>query len=195
MATKPQYTQVIDRVVVDIPEAYGMLLSRDWLVKLNGYFSTDCSHLLLPQKGKGDMLRVDRERYMKYVVTELNGPNEPVMFINSILGNYSFNVCAMETCFGEFLAETIEETPINTQLEALPCSPTDESPCNVVDNITNFVGSNSIDVTLDSIFLKLYFDGFNCLEGAGVGSILIDPQGNQHLMDRRLEFTCKNNTA
>ena len=29
MATKPQYTQVIDIVVVDIPEAYGMMLSRD----------------------------------------------------------------------------------------------------------------------------------------------------------------------
>lgn len=29
-AAKPQYTQVIDRVVVDIPDAYGILLSRDW---------------------------------------------------------------------------------------------------------------------------------------------------------------------
>ena len=48
MAAKPQYTQVIDIVVVDIPEAYGMLLSRDWLAKLNGYFSTNWSHLLLP---------------------------------------------------------------------------------------------------------------------------------------------------
>ena len=92
MATKPQYTQVINIVVVDIPEAYGMLLSRDWSAKFNEYFSTDWSHLSLPQKGKGDMLRVDRERYMKYVVTELNGANEPVMFTNSILGIYSFNV-------------------------------------------------------------------------------------------------------
>eukprot|EP00253_Pinus_taeda_P034992 PITA_34992 len=70
MAAKPQYTQVIDIVVVDIPKAYGMPLSRDWSAKLNGYFLTDWSHLLLPQKGKGDMLRVDRERYMKYVVFE-----------------------------------------------------------------------------------------------------------------------------
>lgn len=29
MTTKPQYTQVIDIVVVDIPKVYGMLLSRD----------------------------------------------------------------------------------------------------------------------------------------------------------------------
>lgn len=48
MAAKPQYTQVIDIVVIDVPEAYRMLLSRDWSAKLNGYFSTDWSHLLLP---------------------------------------------------------------------------------------------------------------------------------------------------
>jgi len=38
MAIKPQYSQVIDIVVVDIPEAYRMLLSRDYSTKLNGYF-------------------------------------------------------------------------------------------------------------------------------------------------------------
>ena len=59
MIAKPQYTQVIDIVVVDIPGGYGMLLRRDWSAKLNGYFSTNWSHLLLPQKRKGDMLRVD----------------------------------------------------------------------------------------------------------------------------------------
>ena len=66
------------------------------------------------------MVRVDQERYMKYVVKELNDRNEPVMFTNSILGNYSFNVCATKTCFGEFHAETIEENLTNTQLETPP---------------------------------------------------------------------------
>ena len=37
--------QFIDIVVADIPEAYGLLLSRDWLAKLSGYFSSDWSHL------------------------------------------------------------------------------------------------------------------------------------------------------
>jgi len=140
-ATKPLYTQIVDIVEVDIPKAYGMLLSRDWSAKLNGYSSTDWSHLLLPLKGKDDMLRVDRERYMKYAVTELNDPNEPIMFSNSILGNYSFNVCATETYFGEFHVEIIKETAINTWLEALPCSPTNEPSYNLVGDRTNFVGS------------------------------------------------------
>jgi hypothetical protein len=41
MATHLKFVQVIDIIVVDIPEAYGLLLSRYWSEKLNGYFSTD----------------------------------------------------------------------------------------------------------------------------------------------------------
>ena len=33
--------QVIDIVVADALEAYGIVLSRDWLAKLNGYFASD----------------------------------------------------------------------------------------------------------------------------------------------------------
>jgi len=109
------------------------------------------------------MLRVDCERYMKYVVTELNGPNEPVMFTNSILGNYSFNVCATETCFGKFHLETSEGTEINTWLEALPHSPTDKPPCNIIDDKTSLIGSNLVNLTLDSNFWTLYFNGSNFL--------------------------------
>ena len=43
--------QVIDVIVVEIPEAYGVILSRDWSENLNGYFATEWSHLWLPFKG------------------------------------------------------------------------------------------------------------------------------------------------
>jgi hypothetical protein len=45
LASDPRVHQVIDIVVVDIPDSYGLLLSRDWSAKLQGYFSTDWSHL------------------------------------------------------------------------------------------------------------------------------------------------------
>jgi hypothetical protein len=45
IVSNPKFHQVIDIIIVDIPEAYGMLLSRDWSEKLHGYFSTDWSHL------------------------------------------------------------------------------------------------------------------------------------------------------
>ena len=68
-----------------------MILSRDWSAKLNGYFSTDWSHLWLPYKGHPNKIKVERENYMKHTVTDLNDPNEMVMFSISILGNFSFD--------------------------------------------------------------------------------------------------------
>jgi hypothetical protein len=47
-----------------------------------------------------NQIRIDIERYMKHVVTDLNDPNEPMMFNHSILGNYSF-----EMFFGNFTTE------------------------------------------------------------------------------------------
>ena len=43
--------QYIDIVVVDIPDGYGLILNRDWLARLKGYFASDWSHLWLPHKG------------------------------------------------------------------------------------------------------------------------------------------------
>jgi hypothetical protein len=88
---------VIDIIVVDIPEAYGLLLSRDWSEKLNGYFSTDWVHLWLPLKGHKNMIRIDRERYLKHTVTDLETLNEPSSTDFPVLGNYSF-----DSYFGNF---------------------------------------------------------------------------------------------
>lgn len=96
--------QTIDILVVDISEAYVLLLRRDWSSQLNDYFAINWSHLRLPYNGKPNQIRVERERYMKHTVTELEAPNEPIMFINTILGNYCF-----DTFFGDFLAE---ESPV-----------------------------------------------------------------------------------
>jgi hypothetical protein len=49
--THPKFVQVIDIIVVDILEAYELLLSRDLYDKLNRYFSTYWAHLWLPFKG------------------------------------------------------------------------------------------------------------------------------------------------
>ena len=43
--------QTIDIIIVDILEAYVVILRRDWSAKLNGYFATKMSHLWLPYKG------------------------------------------------------------------------------------------------------------------------------------------------
>ena len=53
--------QVIDVIVVDIPESYGVILSRDWSDKLNDYFASDWSHLWLSFKGQPNKIKVDRK--------------------------------------------------------------------------------------------------------------------------------------
>lgn len=49
---------------------------------------------------------------MKYVITELNQPNESVMFSNSILGKYSLN-----TYFGEFKAKSCNAVEFERKYE------------------------------------------------------------------------------
>ena len=117
LSSNSKVHQVNDVIVVDIPEAYGVILSGDWLVKLNGYFATNWSHLWLPFKGQPNKIKVDREQYMKHTVTDLNDPNEPVMFSNSIPGNFYF-----ETFFGELEVETSQYEDSNEQSELLHTS-------------------------------------------------------------------------
>ena len=51
---------------------------------------------------------------MKHMVTNLNDPNEPVIFSNSILGNLYF-----ETSFGELEVELSPYANSNEQFELL----------------------------------------------------------------------------
>ena len=60
MDTHPKFIQVIDIIVIDIPEAYELLLSRYWSKKLNGYFTSDWDHLWFPLKGHTNMIRIDK---------------------------------------------------------------------------------------------------------------------------------------
>ena len=41
LAADERVCQFIDTMVVDILEAYGLILSREWSMKINGYFATD----------------------------------------------------------------------------------------------------------------------------------------------------------
>jgi hypothetical protein len=100
LASDPRVHQVIDIIVVDISEAYGLLLSRDWSAKLQGYFSTNWSHLWLPYKGRMNHIRVDNEAHMKHIVTKLEGKNEPISFAHTVLGN-----CFLETDHGCYASQ------------------------------------------------------------------------------------------
>jgi hypothetical protein len=111
IVTHPKFLQVIDIIVVVIPEAYRLLLSRDWSEKLNGYFSTDQAHLWLPLKGYKNMIRIDRERYLKHAVTDLETLNEPSSTDFPVLGNYS-----RDSHFGKF-SPLLSDVPLTQNSE------------------------------------------------------------------------------
>ena len=69
IACNPSVFQIIDIVVADIPNAYGLFLSRDWSQQLNGFFATDWSTLWFPKNGKSNQIKINREIYLKHTVT------------------------------------------------------------------------------------------------------------------------------
>ena len=69
LSANERVCQYSDIAVVDIPDAYGIVLSRDWSARLDGYFASDWSRLWLPHKGSPNQIKVLREPQMKYNVT------------------------------------------------------------------------------------------------------------------------------
>ena len=68
LSSNEKVCQFIDVVVADIPEAYGLVLSRDWSAKLNG-FASDWSHMWIPYKGIPNQIKAIRDPHMKHNVT------------------------------------------------------------------------------------------------------------------------------
>jgi ribonuclease HI len=177
LSSNPKVHQIIDIIVVDIPEVYGLFLSRDWSEQLHGYFATDWSHLWLPENGQPNKIRINRERYLKHTVTDLNDPNEPFTASTN-----SLEMQGMNTFFGNFMTETSPITDPEQQSELMTCTQSSALP-----NVPNTVDEAQI--------WSLYFDGSKSKEGAGAGCVLIDPAGNKTFIACRLEFECTNNTV
>jgi hypothetical protein len=91
ISSNPKFHQVMDIIIVDIPKYYRMLLRRDWSENLHGYFSMGWSHLWLPLKGNPNMISINREKYLKHTVTDLEAPNKPSSTEFLVLGNYYCN--------------------------------------------------------------------------------------------------------
>jgi hypothetical protein len=131
LSSNSKVHQVIDIIVVDIPKVYGLFFSRDWLEKLHDYFSIDWSHLWLPENGQPNKIKINRKRYLKYTVTDLNDPNEPFTIVVN-----STETQGMNTYFGNFMTEISSITNLEqqsevttyTQMTTLPSTP------NIVDD-------------------------------------------------------------
>ena len=136
------------------------------------------------------------------MITDLNDPNELVMFSNSILEKKFFH-----TFFGELEDELFplvdsdkqDELLHLTQISKKNCTIVYSSTCIEVDSsdCTTTVSSSTnvfVEVTNPNIW-TLYFDGSKNKEGAGDGYLLIDPRGNRMMLACHLKFDCMNNVV
>jgi hypothetical protein len=168
LSSNPKVHQVIDIIVVDIPEVYGLFLSRDWSEQLHGYFTIDWSHLWLPENDKPNKIKVNRERYLKFMVIDLNDPNEP--FTPSA---DSLEIQGMDTFFGNFIAKASAITNPEQQSEIVE----------YVQPSASMQWSQSPD---KNKIWSLYFDGSKSKEGVAAGCVIIDLAGNKTLIACRL---------
>ena len=147
LSSNSKVHQSIDIIIVDIPETYGVTLSRDWSAKLNGYFSTNWSHLWLPYKGQPNKIKVDRENYMKHTVIDVNDSNKMVMFSRSNLGNFYF-----DTFFEELEDELSHTANSDKQFELLHSNQISKLNCTLVDHNNDVsIGSSSCTLLNSSL--------------------------------------------
>ena len=158
-------------MVVDIPEAYGLFLSRDWSSKLQGYFATDWSQLWLPYKGWNNQIRVESEPYMKHTVTDLDAVNEPISFAQEELG-----MCFLEALFGCYQPP---QSSVGPEVQSELALVTEEQ----VTSVSHSTGTPPLPITPkepESDIWTLYYDGSKTHDGAGAGCILLDPHKNKY---------------
>lgn len=77
----------MDVVVVDIPQKYGILLSRSWGAKLGGSLQIDMTYATIPVF-RGQFTLLYRETRMAFTVSDPNNPhNHPLYISDQDLGN------------------------------------------------------------------------------------------------------------
>jgi hypothetical protein len=82
---------------------------------------------------------------MKHTVTNLNDTNNPVMFSNSILGNFCF-----DTFFGKLEVELSPFANSDKQYELLHATHIVEPLCTIVDTCTKVDSNNCTNVSSSS---------------------------------------------
>ena len=139
---------------------------------------------------------------MKYTVTNLNDPNELVIFSISILNNFFF-----ETFFGELKAEIFPLVYSYKQYELLHSNqismlndtlvyysndaPVDSSHSTLV----NFIFTNYYTQFTNYNLWTLYFDSSRNTHGVYVGYLLVDLYDIQTYLSCHLESKCTNNDS
>ena len=87
LAVFPDIQIILDIVVIDVPDAWGKLLSRKWAIDLGGSIQKNFSYATIPSL-YGSMVRLNREIERKYHVGDPNNPSNELKYKSEEIGNY-----------------------------------------------------------------------------------------------------------
>jgi hypothetical protein len=73
----PSISVVMDVVVIDIPDAWGMLLSREWVATLGGILHMDLSYATIPHP-EGGFVTLYREPFSRHQVESQKNPTDEI---------------------------------------------------------------------------------------------------------------------
>ncbi len=88
LSVYPDIMIVMDIVVVDVPDAWGMLLSRKWASDLGGSIQMNWSNAMIPSLRGSRFIRLNREPKRRFHVEDPKRPHNEVITEKSNKGNY-----------------------------------------------------------------------------------------------------------
>jgi ribonuclease HI len=89
LSVYPDIMIVMDIVVVDVPDAWGMLLSRKWASDLGGSIQMNWSYAMIPSPRGDGFVRLNREPERKFHVEDPKRPHNEIIKEQSDIGNYA----------------------------------------------------------------------------------------------------------
>jgi len=89
LSVYPDIMVVMDIVVVDVPDAWGMLLSRKWASDLGGSIQMNWSYAMIPSPRGDGFVRLNREPERKFHVEDPKKPHNEIIKEQFDIGNYA----------------------------------------------------------------------------------------------------------
>jgi len=87
LATYLDISLLMDFVVIDVPDAWGMLLYRKWVATLGGILQMDFSYVTILTL-EGDFFTLYREPVMGYQVEDPQKPTSGITYLNEMIGSF-----------------------------------------------------------------------------------------------------------
>ena len=109
LAAFPDIQIEMDIVVIDVPDAWGMLLSRKTAADLGGNIQMDLTYATIPTP-EGTYIRLNRELEHKHHVEDPRYPSNELKYKTDNLGNYAILANSLEVMEESAKGEKINQT-------------------------------------------------------------------------------------